>query len=374
MPDLPAADGPAACVNNPVVPEYVQIVDHRWRCTCSPPFGLRWLTVDGRLDPRAMCIQDLATQGAGPKVLWFDGTGEPRWDDVFGRLGSVHTLQRSGTQAVSYNRPVPPSVSRLVDYLPLSKLGPALHPRKGPECDEAEQRIRQEHGGENSRYLTVDPTTRKWHKVEFYPLVVVPSAIKRYNFHVSLNQVIDSNDRHDMMHDLRFQFPPGLMEFTLVLWPYFSPGILPPIPWALRLFMSDPPVRTFASVPPTLVCLFTAVAASALAGKHTTVVGADRLSPVFFGQNAARAANPADMVNKVKEIVREQMSRTLEKENCTKEEMETRVSSGFDRIRFLSLEDWWVELGEPRRRYEGLALGSKWLNGHEHYSRQLVEE
>ncbi|WOO81726.1 uncharacterized protein LOC62_04G005247 [Vanrija pseudolonga] len=350
---------------------YVELVRDPYHCTCNFICHVMPCTRDGHTDRSVLCAEDLLKEGALVKVLLCEDFSHTLvLSNVLKRLGTVHTLQRTGYMPLDTRRfRQLPGITTVVDSVDLTTLYAPFIPRKGPEFVPPVGRPRRSRGEAKSRLrlrIMLDKATGKKHHIEYYHLVEVPPTVRRHIVHISLCQELRANDRHWMMHDLRFQHPPGLGEFLLVLWPHFWP-----------LYWCDPPptYRPFASIPQTFTSLLAAVATSALDGRPTTVVSADRLSPLLFNENAARAADPTDMVNKVKDIVRQRMRHALEKENNdSKETMEERLERAFDRIRFISLEAWWAELGEPRRRYEGFALGGAGIDKHESYSLELVAQ
>ncbi|WOO81728.1 uncharacterized protein LOC62_04G005249 [Vanrija pseudolonga] len=214
----------------------------------------------------------------------------------------------------------------------------------------------------------------------YYHLLVIPHSIRRYVLHVSLNQLqgdlhsdsyhlLTARSRdHDMKKDVRFSLPTGLAQLVLVLWPYFSATDSP----RNKLWLKEP----FPQVPKTLICLLWAAATTAQSGT-VTIVNADRLSPLLFGQDQERADDPDEVLNKGKRVILQQLGCIIDGQMShllDSSLFEQRVDEAFKRIRFVSLETWWDELGDTSRRYEGLALGANKLDGNEAYSLHLVEQ
>lgn len=370
----------------------VQLVDHRWRCAarCSPPCGVITWPRNGHCT--AHCVQD-ELPGTLVKVILFTGGVEEYLHDVLTRLNTAHTFQRSGTSALFYRFPTDTvagsSIKTMVDYLPLNKLPwSATTPRQVSQTQPLQAFLTHpldltstasswKMSAASRRVAAYADRRRRQAEVRYHHLVI-PTSIRRYVMHVSLNQLQgtiqqgrttrDTPSRgHDMKEDIRFTFDVGLSQFVLVLWPHFSVIDLPNRRW-----VKEP----FPQVPKTLLCLLWAAATAALSGS-VTIVNAHRLSPLLFGQYQECADDPNDVVDKVKNILHQQLGCMVDNEMAYPRDnrrFDQRVEDAFKGIRFVSLEAWWNELGNTRRRYEGLALGADRIDGNETYSLRLVEQ
>ncbi|WOO81724.1 uncharacterized protein LOC62_04G005245 [Vanrija pseudolonga] len=231
----------------------VVLVDHRWRCLqrCVPPVGAVPLRSDGV--GREYCVQDLPPDTL-VKVVQVRRTADGV-ADALDTMGTVHTVQRCGAKAVIH-----PGVRTMVDCFGFANLGtPTLFWKVAGS--HAEKRYHQ-------------PT--------------IPDSIRRYVLHAVIDQVasVISVDEDD--HDVRFAFPPGLCEFVLVLWPIFA----------------TEERRRVQDVPVSLVSMIGAAVTAAESDIKTTIVGAERLSPLVLGNNKEKFADPADAVEAVRELLR----------------------------------------------------------------------
>lgn len=356
----------------------VTLVDHRWRCKhrCSPPWGVR--TTIGNGETTVHCLQDLPVPGVLPKVLLFTGGGGEQLPPLLAHIGTIHTIQRTSPSGVLGNFPtqLPAGVNTVVDYLPLGKLGcPTVsHRVVGSERMAASSRNRPPKRTYDTAALAICsltpvPAAVDKHEVydtERYHHVVVPSCIRRYVAHISFHQWVGPRKGiHEPDMDIRFQLPDGA-AVVFVLWPHFSTaqGAGPP-KWT---------ESAFRKLPRSLICVLWAAATAALAGNTPTLVNADRLSPTLFGIDKARTDDTSEVHNKVKRILRLQLDCMISNElGRPVGASNHRVNEAFKRIRFVTLVDWWAELGPTRRRYEGLALGGDHVGEHETYSLNLVQ-
>ncbi|WOO81727.1 uncharacterized protein LOC62_04G005248 [Vanrija pseudolonga] len=353
----------------------VTLVDHRWRCKhrCSPPWGVRTTPHSG--EGAAHCLQDLPVRGLLPKVLLVNGGGGEHLVALLAHMDTVHTIQRTSPSAILGNFPtrLPAGISTLVDYLELGKLGGPTVPHRivGSERMVVSSRSPRKRAYDTAALVmsALAPPPLPSEKYEIYDVecyhhVVVPPPIRRYVIHVSFHQWLGRKEHHEPTPDIRFQISDGA-TVVFVLWPHFFTGEAHSSSWAKR---------PFPKVPRSVICVLWAAAADALSGGTPTLVNADRLSPILFRIDKAHTDDPAEVLNKVKRILRLQLDCMLS--NALGRPVGAsnyRVAEAFRRIRFLTLEEWWAELGPIRRQYEGLALGGEHAGKHESYSLKLVE-
>ncbi|WOO81725.1 uncharacterized protein LOC62_04G005246 [Vanrija pseudolonga] len=291
---------------------HVKLVDHSTECqnNCAPPCGVVRFMRDERTDPDDVCVQDLPVPGTLVKVVDYTGEGTNHLEAVLEHIGTAQTLQRTTTSALL--GPFPAQLHRgittLVDYLRLASLPMATIPVAHPETGED----------------------------EYYHQVTVPPSIRRYILHFIFNQVHCEFDSFGLGDDLRFTVPAGtLEEFVLVLWPlFFTP------PTGGRLWF-----QAFQSVPPALARSLTAAAVAAAGGAMTTIVGADRVSPLIFGRT--RGCNsPRYVIEQIRKHIRLVLAARFPGD-------EQKVQEALARVRFVTLQEWWHELGPIHRGYAG---------------------
>lgn len=247
-------------IDNQITCFRVLLVDHRWRCLrrCVPPVGAVPIRNDG--EGRECCVKDLPPDTL-PKVVQLRKQSNTV-ADALDHMGTVHTVQRCNVDAAMGNFPaqIHPSVSTIVDSFDPSYLGTPAAFRK----------------------VAGSPAEERYHQP------AIPISIRRYILHAQLRQMPSQSGDSHPAYDVRFVFPPNLREFVLVLWPYFQ----------------DSERLPFNTVPLRLMSLIGAAVTGAESYAKTTIVGADRLSPMLFGHNEEQFSDPADAVEAVRELMR----------------------------------------------------------------------
>ncbi|WOO81729.1 uncharacterized protein LOC62_04G005250 [Vanrija pseudolonga] len=316
---------------------HVQLIDHRWRCVsrCSPPYAVvpahvPWTNKSSRPEH---CLQTLPTSLPRTliKVVQLSGAGASQTlVDAVNSIGTVHTLQRSGPSGMMGN--FPPSgwdrrLRTVVDFLDLRSFqsSTGVYTRRG--------------GWEH--------------------FIVMPDPTRRYVLHVTFDQLRPDSDSAagaGLSSVRTIRVPTAdVRDFVLVLWP------------TLGTDAAQARRGPYKSFPHILHSLILAMGRIARSGGTATIVGADRLSPLLLGEPQLTTSNRSGVLEAVKAAYRAWAQSNAGREWLTPEQLD-QVD---ERTRWLTIEEWWAELG-VRRQYEGLAVGTEKVSEQEGFTTSLL--
>lgn len=315
---------------------HVQLVDHRWRCMsrCSPPYAVvpahaTWTSKASRPE---YCLETLPASLPRTliKVVQLSGAGANQsLVNAVNSIGTVHTLQRSGPSGMMGN--FPPSgwnrqLRTVVDFLDLG----TLHASTG-----------------------VHSRRRGWEH-----FIVVPDPTRRYVLHVAfdLHRADPASVAAALTSVRTIRVPTAdVRDFVLVFWP------------TLGTDAASPPRELYHDFPHVLHSLIMAAGRVTRTGGTATIVGADRISPALLGQRLHTARNRSGVLEAIKAEHRA-WAETGAGKDCLSPEQLDLVD---ERTRWLTIEEWWAELGVPRQ-YEGLAVGTEKVSEQEGFTTSLL--